>query len=284
MQGDQPVDADPNSESHGEVPNALNDDARADVNVGSDAAVDTGTVRATLDAWRERGADHMDCTRFRVIDALERRAASYRGTARQVLERRLATLVAAYANDLERATERHDRADLNSRDGRDCEAGEAHRTPIRYDVSHGANRTARAVEPSPLAKLVESMRANTRADGALPKAVGSRAKPVVHQEVEVLDYFREVWSKLSSESQWRQFSTQVPENAGPLNTEKLMVRSLSLMRDLSPEYLRQFLAYVNALSWMQELAGEPAPAKPVPVKKEAPRAPTARKGSRAKGK
>lgn len=46
-----------------------------------------------------------------------------------------------------------------------------------------------------------------------------------------------------------------------------MHRALLLMRELSPEYLRQFLAYADALSWLEDLHGDAASAQ-----KEAPRA------------
>ncbi|CAJ3399657.1 chemotaxis motB protein [Burkholderia pseudomallei] len=77
-------------------------------------------------------------------------------------------------------------------------------------------------------------------------------------EPELLDYFRETWSKLSADSQLRASLEQVPKNAGPLNSSSLVHRSLSLMRELSPEYLRQFLSYVDALSWLQQMNGDEA--------------------------
>jgi hypothetical protein len=66
----------------------------------------------------------------------------------------------------------------------------------------------------------------------------------------------------------------VPGNAGPLNSESLVYRSLSLMRELSPEYLRQFLGYVDALSWIEQLnesewMAAKDGARPAPVKKSA---------------
>lgn len=77
-------------------------------------------------------------------------------------------------------------------------------------------------------------------------------------EPALLDYFRETWSKLSADSQLRASLEQVPKNAGPLNSSSLVHRSLSLMRELSPEYLRQFLSYVDALSWLQQMNGDEA--------------------------
>ncbi|WP_437176686.1 DUF2894 domain-containing protein [Burkholderia glumae] len=60
---------------------------------------------------------------------------------------------------------------------------------------------------------------------------------------------------------------RVPKNAGPLNSSSLVHRALLLMRELSPEYLRQFLVYADALSWLEDLHGEAATAH-----REAPRA------------
>jgi hypothetical protein len=48
---------------------------------------------------------------------------------------------------------------------------------------------------------------------------------------------------------------QVPRNAGPLNSSSLVHRALSLMREVSPGYFQQFLAYADALSWMEAMNG-----------------------------
>ncbi|MGF2508849.1 DUF2894 domain-containing protein, partial [Ralstonia pseudosolanacearum] len=94
-------------------------------------------------------------------------------------------------------------------------------------------------------------------------------------ELKTLDYFRETWSTVSTERQLRQALDQVPRNAGPLNSSSLVHRSLLLMQELSPAYLRQFMSYVDALSWMEQMSGNAAPAGP-----DAPRAASAKKGVR----
>lgn len=98
-----------------------------------------------------------------------------------------------------------------------------------------------------------------------------------YPELELLEYFRQTWSSVSADKQVRQSLEQVPGNAGPLNSSSLVHRSLSLMRELSPGYLQQFLSYVDALSWMEQLNGAGAPAT-----KDAPRAANARKNARAR--
>lgn len=84
---------------------------------------------------------------------------------------------------------------------------------------------------------------------------------------ELVDYFRTMWSKVRTEQQYRQSLDQVPRNAGPLNSNSLVHRSLATMRELSPAYLQQFLSYVDALAWLEDLAGGGAQPE-----KEAPRA------------
>jgi hypothetical protein len=97
---------------------------------------------------------------------------------------------------------------------------------------------------------------------------------------ELLDYFREVWSKLSADQQVQQSLDQVPKNAGPLNSSSLVHRALLLMRDLSPAYLRQFLAYADALSWLEDLNAAGA----APAVKETPRGNVAKAGAKATAK
>jgi hypothetical protein len=213
----------------------------------------TGAARATLDAWRERGADHMDPMRFHFIEALDRRAAGHSGEARRILDDRLASLLTAYAEDLEKAAFTVD--DVGAADSA-AQLGTPARGALGELLDHIAGRATTA-----------------KADG--PAAGHVAPQSARWPEPEVLDYFREVWSRLSTERQLRQSQQQVPGNAGPLNSSSLVHRSLSLMRELSPGYLQQFLSYVEALSWMEQMSwGAALPGK------EVPRATGAKKGTR----
>ncbi|KVH64236.1 hypothetical protein WS89_04820 [Burkholderia sp. MSMB1072] len=203
---------------------------------------DATHVRATLDAWREQGADRLDPVRFHRIDALERRAAVLDGAARTLVDARLATLIEGFAEIVAR--------------GNDAD------TP-RERWEAAAEAPARGA----LAALVEGLARDAQADrrGLDP---------------ELVDYFRATWSKVRTEQQYRQSLDQVPRNAGPLNSNSLVHRSLATMRELSPDYLQQFLSYVDALAWLEDLVGGGAQPE-----KEAPRAKAARpakKTTRAK--
>ncbi len=205
---------------------------------------DATHVRATLDAWREQGADRLDPVRFHRLDALEKRAAAFDGDARALLDARLATLLEGFAEILARA-------------------GEA------AAASETAQASAQAPARGALGGLVEQLARNAQADrrGVDP---------------ELIDYFRTMWSKVRTEQQYRQSLDQVPRNAGPLNSNSLVHRSLATMRELSPEYLQQFMSYIDALAWLEDLAGGGAQPD-----KEAPRAKAAkpaRKTTRTKAR
>ena len=200
--------------------------------------VETST-RAILDAWREQNADRLSPTRFHFIEALERRAAGYEGEARRILDDRISKLLETYAEDL---------------------------------VIAASNVDTAASSTTPCAP----------APGALGRLIDHISNSVAHQPssfpiLEALDEFRKIWSEVRTDSQVRQSLEQVPANAGPLNSGNLVHRSLTLMRELSPGYLQQFLSYVDTLSWLEQMnAGSALAAK------DAPRAVTARKRARAK--
>ncbi|KVD69788.1 hypothetical protein WS62_13585 [Burkholderia sp. ABCPW 14] len=205
-------------------------------------------ARETLDAWRARGADRLDPVRFRFIDALLRRTAGQTGDARRMLDARLSALLDAYADDLQRA---ESKADARER---------ATATPMPTPMSPSMPaESARG----PLAALLDYIGSQERPDDGGPGAAGSaanRSRQALRPEPEMLAYFREIWSRVSADSQLRESLEQVPRNAGPLNSSSLVHRSLSLMRELSPEYLRQFLSYVDALSWLAQMNGDEAAA------------------------
>ncbi len=204
-------------------------------------------ARAMLDAWRETGADRVAPVRFQFMDALERRAAAQGGEPRRLLDGKLAALIQAYEAEL---------------DGASVDAAENAPAPARTAPAPGplAVLTAYIADPGPEARGAADLRAS-------------------YPELDVLEYFRGVWSRVSADRQVRQSQEQVHKNAGPLNSNQLVHRALSLMREVSPGYLQQFLSYTDALMWLEQVHAAIAP----PPKEAAPRA-GAKKTARGKGR
>ena len=79
--------------------------------------------------------------------------------------------------------------------------------------------------------------------------------------------FSEVWSKISAQRQVAQALDRGPANAGPLNSHRLMLRSLSLMQSLSPDYLRRFLSQTDSLLWLEQASTKRNGSTAKPVRK-----------------
>ncbi len=212
--------------------------------------------RAVLDGWRASGADRANPLRFHLIDALARRAAAYDGPVRQRLDVRLADLIQAYESALTGAAE----------DPRGSPPAPEHgplADLVAYLDDPGAAGHAQAADAEPDRACAERF-----------DPLGLRA---AYPELPLLDEFQTLWSRFSADRQVRQSQEQVHKNAGPLNSNQLVHRALSLMREMSPGYLQQFLSYTDALMWMEQMTAAAAPAP-----KEAPRAGAAKKSARSK--
>lgn len=198
-------------------------------------------AQAVLDAWRAQGADRIDPVRFRFIEALARRAANRSGEVRHLIDNKLSALLEAYRREIERAAASPSLHDATALSG--CK-------PAR----------------GRLAVLTDALasHAQARSDSQAPERAAPGASS--YPELPMLDELRALWSGISARKQLRQSLAQVPGNAGPLNSSSLVHRALSLMHDLSPGYLQQFLSYVDALSCLESMGGA------VTASKQAPRA------------
>lgn len=203
--------------------------------------------RATIEAWRAQQADAAEPWRFHFIDALERRSATHTGATRQWLDARLRQLMDRYAEGLDAST------DI----AKEPATGTAPSIPAR----------------GPLGDLVAQLGEHAQQPGELGGQGDGTATTSATPDLPALETFRKTWSRLHSQSRLRQLPEQAPANGGPLSSAMLVHRSIMLMRSLSPDYLAHFLAYVDDLSWLEQLAGStpstPATTRSGSVKKRA---------------
>ena len=191
-----------------------------------------GLHSASIETLRARGAQRLDPLRFGFIEALARRAQAHVGDTRRLLDSKLAVALAACAARLDSGSQASGpalaRGDALSRPG-----------------------------PGPLADLLR------RLDEHLPPDAAAPVRPLhsAPAELKALRQFRSTWAQLSVDRQLRQSLARVPENAGPLNSNLLVQRSLARLRELSPAYLARFMAYADALLWLQDAEASVAPLK-----------------------
>jgi hypothetical protein len=193
----------------------------------------------TLESLRADGADRLDPARFHYLEVLSRRLACQPPVVREVLAVRLHAAVAAYA---ERA--------------RSCS-----------DVVQQVVRPANPSASSPLVQLNRDLSARVQAEADRARTNDGASLSGMKSVRE----FSEVWSKISAQRQVAQALDRGPANAGPLNSHRLMLRSLSLMQSLSPDYLRRFLSQVDSLLWLEQESAKPLSATAKPGRKRRPR-------------
>ena len=182
---------------------------------------------ASLAALRSQGAARFDPVRFHYLEVLSRRVAGASGEVRRILEATLAQAVVAHGERL-----RLDNLETAKAD-----------TEVAELSSHG----------SPLAELNQYIQQLTQDSGHPHHVPGRHSDAGPEAGLKSANLFRETWSKIAAEKQVDQALARGPENAGPLNAHMLVLHSLALMRKLSPDYLRRFLAQADALLWLDQV-------------------------------
>ena len=191
------------------------------------AEPDLERLRGQLAQWRAGG--RANPLHLATLEALARRADGQRGLARRRLGQRLAQLV------------------------------EAHAATLAAPVA-AADAQAPVAAPGPLAAVTARL-------GELALARHGATSAGAQPEMAMLGELRRLWAQVRSESQLRRSLQDLPEDAGPLNSGKLVYRALNQMGELSPQYLRHFLAHLDALAWIAQV---PAPAAAATASGETP--------------
>lgn len=205
---------------------------------------------AQILALRTQGAERFDRIGLYYLEALAHRVATRQGAQRHLLDAKLAQALAAYRHPLEhtpRATQ-------------DPSAPEAPAPP--------------ATAPSPLGALLRHMAQATASPGDAPRTDLHAPAP----ELKSVQQARDTWARLSVERQVNQALTQAPLNAGPINSHRVVLQSLALMRDMAPHYLNRFITYADTLLCLSaaEQASLPGARAGAPRNDKKPRAATKR--------
>jgi outer membrane protein OmpA-like peptidoglycan-associated protein len=189
------------------------------------------SLQDSIESLRRDGAWRIDPVRFRYLEALARRIPGQPDSVRQLLEAKLQAALADYAARFA------------------AQPIAAAALPVEGE----------ATACVPLVQLNHHIR------GLRPLAAAADPFGVAQDphELDSVRRFRRAWSSSRTQDQLEHAVSRKPVNAGPLNSHALVLHSLALMADLSPDYLRRFLAQVETLQWLERAAQaqRPAPGK-----------------------
>ncbi len=190
-----------------------------------------------LDALLDADTPRIDPVQFHYLQSLAQRWEQAHGALREILEKKLRVALADYDAKFQQA-------EIESI------------LPASHTPKPGAGLAA-------LAELNRYIHAKTQAT-AMEEASGDGRSA---SEMKSVHQFKQAWSKINTEAKVAQALTQGPENAGPLNSHRLVLRTLALMRDLSPSYLQRFMSHMDTLLWLDKVNLKQAPAQAKPVKR-----------------
>lgn len=214
----------------------------------TDQAMDVNASLAALAALRQAGANQFDPVGLHYLEALARRASARQGRVRQLLDGKLAQALVVF-------NERFARAQADAKNAVD-------------QITQHAPQTAGA-QPASLGDLTRDLaqRVSGPAAGPMgtPEAQRLTGSAGLRPELNATQYFRNTWSKFSVAKRVTQALDEAPKNAGPINAHRLVLQSLALMREISPDYLNRFTSYVDALLCLDQCDKE----KQAQVKKTA---------------
>jgi hypothetical protein len=241
----------------------MNEPEHMDVMEASqDASPDPNALIASLQA---AGASRFDPVRWRYIEVLAGRAAAHQGNTRRMLDARLAQALEAFKERFDLAQGEAGETVARSVEQYPQAANDLQRLFAEGDFK-GLQRlvaTLRAGEQrASLSALVRQLEQHS-AEPANTRVSGNTSPRV---ELKTIRNARNTWAKLSVDKQVAQALGQAPKNAGPINSHMLVLRSLTLMRDISPDYLSRFMSYADTLLCLDQ--GEKEKEKPASPKKQ----------------
>jgi hypothetical protein len=181
---------------------------------------------------RETGACLLDPVGFHYLEVLSARAEAHQGRVKSILENKLALALADFRLRLAQV-----------------QAQAQVQQPTQSIAEDRLVRSGITVsQGESLAELVRSMaQVEPERD-----RVGQHEAAATRPELKSVRLFRSTWSKLSADKQLNAALDKAPRNAGPINSHMLVLRSLALMRDISPDYLNRFISYADTLVHLEQ--------------------------------
>ncbi len=188
-------------------------------------------TQQALAELRQAGAGQFDPIGLHHLEVLAQRTAGQQGEVKRLLEGKLALA--------------HDR--LKAR------FEQAHASTTQA-VGQVADKQGQTPPRQTLASLVRDLTPRGLTPFTDPLAQGGQAGQGLRPESTATRYFRATWSKLNVGKRVAQALDQAPKNAGPINSHMLVLRSLALMRDISPDYLNRFATHVDTLLCLDQIS------------------------------
>lgn len=214
------------------------------------------SLQSVLEALCAEGGQAYDPCRFALVSALLRRARGQRPQVAALLEAKAERHLQALRRDWQRSRELSAAAPKSAlANTPESSALSALLSELRRPPGGEHSPTLTAVEAALLQQ--EQAVVATSVAPLLQPAPKDTQNPPPLRALLLLQRRR---AQQQKELQVAAALSSRPDSPGPLNPQMLAIKSLSLMQQLSPHYLRRFIAYVETLATLDRVAA-PEPTK-----------------------
>ena len=244
---------------------------------------DLSAIQATLTGWQEKGLHRFNPAGFRYIESMLQSAFKQPTSVASRLIKKISTALSAYQVALNQSQKETEQLIAKTSKAYPEATRELEHLCAQYDYKAVKRRVSRLryQQQNPFTSLLQQLSRQTptasaecsasitfsdllkaQEDDVMQSSATTGESPAVTpslglnkhnlEELPSVKLFREALQKRTSDKLIKQVLTGGPENPGPLNPEMLMIRSLRLMGELSPAYLRHFIHYADSLLWLEK--------------------------------
>ncbi len=239
---------------------------------------ETKALGLRIELLEKQGADRFDPVLYRYITSLAQRAGEKHESVNRIIVKKVQSAIDDYQAKFERAREKTkkivDRLSLTY-----PESADRLQTLFEKNDFEGVRQQQKKLNhhecSRQLADLTNQLSLNhyldTNHDNRLTlfermrqqekEVLRSFSHPLTEEgetgsgykkELRSFVFFKEVLEKHHAEQLVNDAIIKRPENPGHLNRQMLATRCLAAMRELSPDYLNRFVAYIDTLLWLEQ--------------------------------
>jgi hypothetical protein len=211
-------------------------------------------IDALVASLRDEGGERFDAAGWHYLDTLARRAAAHEGSVRRMLEAKRERALAAFAGRFAQA--RSAAVELLAGAGTQHPQAAAELLRLFAEGDFKGLRYLSATLEARVQCAVLSGLVSRLEPGLAGGSVNSPAQHAVSRttangdpnvELKTVRESRATWARMSVDKQLALAMKRGPENAGPINSHNLVLRSLAMMQGISPGYLSRMVSYVDTL-------------------------------------
>jgi len=137
----------------------------------------------------------------------------------------------------------------------------SHAMPTLLERMRQLQARPRTAVPRKGLDALKALNRSLQSPATVSENTATASNPPRTVEMKSVQQFRQSWQRMKVQDQVEHALQQGPANAGPLNSHRLVLRTLGLMQDLSPAYLHHFMSHLDTLLQLDTMT-LPQAAKP----------------------